>query len=110
MIVMFIIPMKFILVCYLKIYKMLLDMAVVTTVHSPVTTCSSDSSTGVLYIHTHKSAPQKSQQAQSMIIRMLGQSFFPAIAPKYSSTEATVTTHTIPPEYNGVRHQCSAII
>uniref|UniRef100_A0A914WVF6 G-protein coupled receptors family 1 profile domain-containing protein n=1 Tax=Plectus sambesii TaxID=2011161 RepID=A0A914WVF6_9BILA len=71
LILMFIIPMIFNLVCYLKIYQVLQEMAVVTTVHSPVTTCSSDSSTGILYIHTHKSAPHKSQQAQSMIIRML---------------------------------------
>jgi hypothetical protein len=73
---MFVLPMVFIIFCYAKILKTLGEMALVTTVHLPVINTTSDSTNGggLLYVHTRNSAPPKSQQAQAMVIRMLGES------------------------------------
>ncbi|EYB87130.1 hypothetical protein Y032_0268g803 [Ancylostoma ceylanicum] len=74
MVVTFVLPLIFIIYCYIRILATLNEMATATRVHVPIgNTNSTDSSSqpSILYVHTKNYAPHKSQQAQRMVIKML---------------------------------------
>ncbi|KAK5985924.1 Neuropeptides capa receptor, partial [Trichostrongylus colubriformis] len=73
MVVTFVLPLIFIVYCYVRILATLNEMATATRVHVPIgSTNSTDSShLSILYVHTKNFAPPKSQQAQRMVMKML---------------------------------------
>ncbi|KAK6058129.1 hypothetical protein COOONC_04303 [Cooperia oncophora] len=73
MVVTFVLPLIFIVYCYVRILASLNEMARATRVHVPIdSTNSTDSShPSILYVHTKNFAPPKSQQAQRMVMKML---------------------------------------
>ncbi|KAK6759831.1 hypothetical protein RB195_021413 [Necator americanus] len=73
MVVTFVLPLIFIVYCYVRILATLNEMAAATRVHVPIgNTNSTDSAQpSILYVHTKNYAPPKSQQAQRMVIKML---------------------------------------
>lgn len=78
MVLTFVLPLIFIVYCYVRILATLNEMAAQTTVHVPIGSTNSDTSqvaspTSILYVHTRNFAPPKSQQAQRMVIKMLGE-------------------------------------
>ncbi|CAB3400091.1 unnamed protein product [Caenorhabditis bovis] len=84
MIITFVLPLIFIIYCYIRILATLNEMSATTTVHTPVGTSNSDSiqfprltatssqnQSFPLTIHTRNFQPPRSQQAHKMVIKML---------------------------------------
>lgn len=71
----FVLPIIFILYCYVRILSTLNLMTASTTIHIPIANQTSDSSNGgkhnFLHVHQRQSGPAMSEKAQRVVIKML---------------------------------------
>ncbi|VDM36782.1 unnamed protein product [Toxocara canis] len=74
MLLTFLLPVSFIIFCYMRILNTLTELSNITAVHLPVTAKFSDTSqkdAALLHVHMKDAAPLRSQQAHKVVIKML---------------------------------------
>ncbi|KHN70956.1 Neuropeptides capa receptor [Toxocara canis] len=76
MLLTFLLPVSFIIFCYMRILNTLTELSNITAVHLPVTAKFSDTSqkdAALLHVHMKDAAHLRSQQAHKVVIKMLGE-------------------------------------